>query len=74
MAIINRNIRLRRLEHGWTQKELGELCGVTTQTVCDWEKGRRKPSYEILYKLCKLFNIEHEEVKGLFEPVQGNQE
>ena len=68
------NIRERRLMRGWKQKQLAEKCGVSIQLVCDWEKGRRKPSYEVLYRLCSTFDIPHEEIKGLFEPAASNLE
>ena len=31
-------IRDRRLASGYTQKELGDLVGVTNATICHWEK------------------------------------
>lgn len=38
-----RSARLAMKPEKMTQKRLGELCGVTEQTVCDWEKGRASP-------------------------------
>ena len=69
-------IRLERerLKRDWRLADVAERLGVTESTVCDWEKKRSKPTYDKLLKLCKLFNIEHGEVKGLFEPAPGKQE
>ncbi len=37
------NIREWRIKNGKTQKELGELLGVSTKTVQDWEYKRSSP-------------------------------
>lgn len=44
-----------RIKRGWTQDYVAQKCGVSYQTVCDWENSRRKPSYEVLVKLLDLF-------------------
>ncbi len=41
-----------------TQKELGELLGVTTTSICNWEKGRKKPTSENLYNLSKVLDAD----------------
>ena len=61
------NLCQRRLKMKMTQSELGKLCGVSMQTVCDWEKGRHKPSFDTLMILCDLLKIPHEELKWLFK-------
>ena len=68
------NFRKKRNERGWTQKYVGECCGVSMQTVCDWEKGRRTLSLDYLAQLIQLFDVPHEELIGLFEPANSNQE
>lgn len=39
-----------------TQKQLGALVSVDQRTVSAWENGICEPSYEILSKLCEIFN------------------
>lgn len=39
-----------------TQKQLGALVNVDQRTVSAWENGICEPSYEILSKLCEIFN------------------
>ena len=46
--MIYENLRQRRAKKGWKQAHLAEMCGVSKQAVSDWEKGRRKPSYNVL--------------------------
>lgn len=50
-------LREKRLDRGWTQEYVAKKCGVSIQAVCDWENGRRKPSYEVLIKLLDLFKV-----------------
>lgn len=64
-------MRRERIRRGWTQDYVAQKCGVSVQTVCDWEKNRRKPSYDILVKLLELF--ECNDPRLLFAPEsEGN--
>ena len=58
--------REKRIERGWTLKYVGNHCGVTAQTVCDWEKGRRSATLTKFSRLCQLFEISKEEIGTLF--------
>ena len=49
-------MRQERVKRGWTQEHVAQNCGVSPQTVCDWENNRRKPSYDVLVKLLDLFD------------------
>lgn len=33
----------QRLRAGWSQRAVGEFCGVGQAAVCAWESGRRAP-------------------------------
>ena len=57
-------LKRERVKRGWTQGHVAKACGVSTQTVYDWESGRRKPSYEVLVKLEDLFQKSHRELFG----------
>jgi transcriptional regulator with XRE-family HTH domain len=37
-----------------SQVELAEKCGTTKAKICDYEKGRRVPSFELAAKLAKV--------------------
>lgn len=75
MKIMMRQERIRR---GWTQIYVAQKCGVSIQTVCDWENNRRKPSYDVLVKLLDLFD--YSDPRKLFgaatpdmkQPADGN--
>jgi len=55
-------LRIERSKRGWTQNYVADYCGVAAQTVCDWEKGRHKPTYDTLDKLEELFGLRRPEL------------
>lgn len=55
--------RLRK-QHGLTQEQLGEIAGVSRQTVSKWELGDTTPELEKLHLLCDHFHISMDELTG----------
>jgi transcriptional regulator with XRE-family HTH domain len=53
------NVRLKRIENRWTQEYVAKKLGLTNRAVQLLETGQRKPSYEVLCKLEKLFEESH---------------
>lgn len=51
-----------RKEHEWTQKQLGEMLGVTDRAVSKWETGRSLPDISLIEPLCGLFGISVSEI------------
>lgn len=47
-----------RIKNNLTQKELGDLLGVTYQAVSKWENGKNIPDISILKEISKTFNID----------------
>ena len=60
-AIGNFIYELRR-EKGWTQKELGDLLGVTNKAVSKWETGAALPRVEYLRDLAAILGCTQEEL------------
>lgn len=62
-------MRLRALRRSreLTLADVARRVGVTTSTVCDYERGRRKPSFNVAIDLETLFGTP---VKELFEYVE----
>lgn len=58
--------KLKQLRNGkkLTQKELGEVLGVTKSSICCYEKGTRTPTLENLLDISKFFGIK---VETLFD-------
>ena len=60
---ITNTIRKLRFEHGeMTQQELGELIGVTRQTVNAIELGKYSPSLEVAFRIAAVFGVTIDDV------------
>lgn len=53
------SIRLKELREAYklNQTELGEILGVTNQTVSNWENGNIAPSIEMVEKIANYFKV-----------------
>ncbi len=57
------DIRMLRFMAGeMTQGELGDLVGVTRQTIAAIEQGKYSPSLEVAYRIAHVFRLPLEEV------------
>ena len=59
--------RLINLRHnrGLSQKELGDLLGVSNKAISKWENGESLPKTETMLKLAELFGIDGNELLGI---------
>lgn len=57
-------IRKARTEKGWTQKQLGESCGIAEPTIRRYELGKLKPKKETLKKIAAPLGIYYLELYG----------
>lgn len=55
--IVAENIRKLRNERRWTQPQLADKLGVSTQTISNWETGLKVPRMGSLQKLAEIFNV-----------------
>lgn len=55
-------VELLRKESGLTQQALGDMLGVSRQTIISLEKGKYSPSLGLAHQLAKLFHRTIEEV------------
>lgn len=53
-----------RKARGLTQKQLGEMCGVSESTINRIETGARKPSYELTLKLSRALGCSVDSLTG----------
>ncbi|MBQ7060493.1 MAG: helix-turn-helix transcriptional regulator [Clostridia bacterium] len=70
-----------RTEKGWTQKELGDMLGVTNKAVSKWETGAALPRIECLRDLAVILGCTQEELflgrripKDEMEPAEAPEE
>ena len=63
---IGKNIQAIRKSHGYTQEKLAEAIECSPRYIGDIEQDRSKPSYEVLVKLCNLFNIGLDDIFSVY--------
>lgn len=64
---------LREINH-ITQKQLGDMLGISDRAVSKWESGLSKPSGENLISLAKIFNVHVEEFFGSISCAKNKKE
>lgn len=64
MDAIGEKIRELRTRRGLSVTGLAAELDVSRQTVINWEKGKSVPSPELMYSLCKFFNVGIEQLIG----------
>lgn len=61
------SIRLKdlRIAHGLKQSDLAEQLTVDQRTISNWECGINEPSFEVLTKLAKFFDVTTDYLLGI---------
>jgi transcriptional regulator with XRE-family HTH domain len=54
---IGERLRMIRKKENLLLKQVGDICGITAQTLSRYENNERKPDYEFLGLFVKHFNI-----------------
>ncbi len=63
MKTIKNNIRALRFNNGeMSQAELGQLLGLTRQTIAAIEANKYSPSLETAFKIADIFGLKIQEV------------
>ena len=59
MVNINMGERLKNLrkKRNWTQKQVATRIGLAISAISAYELGTRYPSYDILLRLARLYNV-----------------
>ena len=57
MVLLGKKIKELRTKSKFTQIELAEKLGVTKSSVVSYENDSRQPSYEVLIKMARIFNV-----------------
>lgn len=60
MKDLSDKIKLLRVETGLSQKELGNVLGISDRAVFKWENGISKPSLDNIFKLSSFFRVSPE--------------
>ncbi len=59
---VGKFIATLRKENGYTQKDLGDMLGITDNSVSKWERGINAPDIAVLNSLSDIFHISVEEI------------
>lgn len=62
--IVGSRIKELRKSRRITQAEFAERLGVTKSAVSSYENGSRLPSYDILIKIARIFNVSTDHLLG----------
>ena len=71
---IGNTIKELRKSKNYTQRELAEKIGVTTRYISDIEQDRSRASYDILIKICNLFEVTPNEIFNEYLQLNQNKQ
>lgn len=69
---IGEELRKLRKSNGYTQEKIAEEVDVSTRYISDIEQDRAKPSYEILIKLCNIYNTSLDQIFSKYLNIKQN--
>ena len=69
---IGKNIQKIRKSNGYTQEKLAEAIEVSVRYISDIEQDRTKPSYEIIIRICNVFQIGLDQIFSKYLRVKEN--
>lgn len=69
---IGKNIQKIRKSNGYTQEKLAEEIKVSVRYISDIEQDKSKPSYEVLIKICNVFQISLDQVFSEYLNIKEN--
>ena len=61
-----------RKSNGYTQEKLAEEIEVSVRYISDIEQDKSKPSYEVLIKICNVFQISLDQVFSEYLNIKEN--
>ena len=54
-----------RNDHHDTQLQLSKKLGVAKSSVSNWEQGKSEPGFDILCKICQIYDVSSDFLLGL---------
>ena len=70
--MIGDRIKELRKKNRYTQKEIGEMCGVSDISVYKWETDRTEPNIDTLCKLADIFGVSLDYLLGRTTELERN--
>ena len=69
---IGKNIQNIRKSNGYTQERLAEETEVSARYISDVEQDKAKPSYEVLIRICNIFNVGLDQIFSRYLNIKEN--
>ena len=69
---IGKNLKAMRRTKRYTQEQLAEKIEVSVRYISDIEQDRAKPSYEVLIRICNIFQIGLDQVFSEYLDITEN--
>ena len=74
ITVVEDKARNIRINHGLTQKEFGEILGISKSYVSDIENGYTGLSVEHINKICNNYNVSFDYIMGLSNTLESYEE
>lgn len=55
-------LKAARVNKGLTQKQAGELIGVSAETIGSWETGKRSPNLDKIPSILKVYEVGFDDI------------
>ena len=65
MLNFGNKLRTLRMSKGWTQEDLASRLQLTKSVVSAYETSLRYPSYDVLIRICSIFNVTSDYLLGM---------
>ncbi len=66
--VIHVRIRDLRLSKNWTLSYVASRLNVSTQTICNWERGKTQPDIQSLISIADLYDVSIDYIVGRDNP------
>lgn len=63
----NDKLKQARIEQGMSQREAAEKLNISRTGLANYEQGTREPSFDVLRRICSLYDISADYLLGLTE-------
>lgn len=65
MNLLAANLKMLRLQHGLTQKQVADALNIERSTYTYYERGRTLPTFSTIQKLARIFDISIDTMAGV---------
>ncbi len=65
MNLLAANLKMLRLQHGLTQKQVADALNIERSTYTYYERGRTLPTFSTIQKLARIFDVSIDTMAGV---------